>query len=272
MKILSLAKGKETVYREWLYDLAHGGGSSQKPHRDHSSSISSTISNAAERRSEGERRLAAIERAKAERRSNSVVSSIMGSSVSATRAGVGRQALRQALRGFAVRGGSAEPTTSEPGADRPLEVEPLVGGVPRRNGPTRSMPPLRDEPSITPSEFSAAGGRSGKARRKRLDVRVRLDTQPPRVEARFADARRYLAMYRDHLDRDVLFVRHEDLVDLALDSPVRARLVLPDDEVVLCDARVGACLPSGIGLVLRLDEGDRSLLRRTAAKLLRARK
>jgi hypothetical protein len=102
-------------------------------------------------------------------------------------------------------------------------------------------------------------------------VRVRTDTEPPRVEARFADPRRYLAQYRDHLDRDVLFLRHDDLA-LAVDTRARVRILLPTDDVVLCDARVGASLPSGTGFVLQLGDDERSLLRRTAAKLLRERR
>ena len=275
LKILTLAKGKEAVYREWLYELAHGGGSSARPHQDHASSISSTLSNAEQRRLEGERRLAALERAKSERRSRSVVSSIVGSSVSSARPGVGRQALRQALRGFAVRGGDVGSAGPDDRVQRALEVEPLVGGIPPRSVSPRSVSPRSmspsSEPSITPSDYSSPGGRSDRPRRQRMEIRVRRDTDPSRVEVRFADARRYLAMYRDHLDRDVLFVRHDEL-DLPLGSPVRTRLVLPNDEVILCDASVGACLPSGTGLILSLDEGDRSLLRRTAAQLLRARK
>jgi len=272
MKVLAVAKGTEAAYREWLYDLAHGGGSSVQPHRDHASSISSTVSRATERRADGERRLADLERRRAQRSSSSVVSSIMGSSVSATRDGVGRQALRQALRGFAVRSSGPEAVEHglEGGGRRPLEVEPILGGIPPRSATPRSMPPRGDEPSITPSDFSSAG-RSDRSKRKRMDIRVRRDTSPARVEVRFIDPRRYLAMYREHLDRDVLFVRHDDL-DFALQSPVRARLVLPNDQVILCDASVGACLPSGTGFVLKLDDGERSLLRRTAAQLLRSRK
>ncbi len=272
LKILTLAKGKEATYRQWLYDLAHGGGSSARPHRDHAPSITSTISNASERRAEGEARLAALERAKGARKSHSIVSSIAGSSASAARAGVGRKALRQALRGFAVRSTTPEPAS--PDQERRLEVEPLVDGEPRprqadRSVPPRSTPGRREPPSITPSDFQSTTTRGRK--RKRMEVRVRTDTEPKRVEVRFSDPRRYLAMYRDHLDRDVIFLRHEDL-DLAIHSPMRARLVLPNDEVVLCDASVGACLPSGTGILLRLDDDERSLLRRTAAALLRARK
>jgi len=276
LKVLAVAQGMEAVYREWLYDLAHGGGSSLQPQRDHASSISSTISRTPQRRAEGERRLAQLEQRRARRSSNSVVSSIMDSSVSATRDGVGRQALRQTLRGFAVR--SSGPEAVDPdsvgGGRRPMDVEPILGELPPRSlpphsVPPRSRPPRSDEPSITPSGFSSAG-RSDRQKRKRVDIRVRRDTDPARVEVRFADPRRYLAMYRDHLDRDVLFVRHEDL-DMALQCRVRARLVLPNDQVILCDASVGACLPSGTGLLLKLNDAERSLLRRTAAQLLRSR-
>ncbi len=273
LKIAHLAPGKEAAYREWLYDLAHGGGSSARPHRDHASSITSSVSNAAERRAAGERRLAAMDRQRTDRRSSSVVSSIAGSSASAARAGVGRQALRNALRGFAVR--SVSPESVEPG-DSPrrqrMEVEPIVGDVPpARPTPRRQAPPLDDISVPPPSDISHVSGRSRKGRRKRVEIRVRMDTDPPRIEARFADAGRYLAMYRDHLDRDVLFLRHDQL-DLPLDARVRARLLLPTDDVVLCDARVAAQLPSGVGFVLKLDDDDRSLLRRTAARLLRERK
>jgi hypothetical protein len=280
LKIVDLAPGKEVDYREWLYDLAHGGGTSARPHRDHASSISSTISNASERRSEGERRLAAIERAKVARRTHSVVSSIAGGSASAARDGVGRQALRNALRGFAVRSSTPESAGAdgEPrGRAQRLEVEPIVDRGPRSTpGASASRPPPRlraDDISVPPSDISRVSGRGAGSdqKRQRLDVRVRLDTDPPRVEARFLDSRRYLAQYRDHLDRDVLFLRHDDL-DLALGRRVRVRILLPTDDVVLCDATVGASLPSGTGFVLQLDDGDRSLLRRTAAKLLRDRK
>ena len=283
LKIVELAPGLDAAYREWLYDLAHGGGSSARPHRDHAASISSTVSNAASRRSEGERRLRALERAKAAR-SNSVVSSIAGSAASSARSGVGREALRSALRGFAVRSSTPEsvgPDGAPSGRARKLEVEPIVDRAPR-SAPARSVAPPSASPrsmgrhegvSVPPSDVSRVPGSRGRSDRKRprVEVRVRTDTDPPRIEARFADSRRYLAQYRDHLDRDVLFLRHEAL-DFALDRRIRVRILLPTDDVVLCDASVGGCLPSGTGFVLKLDEDQRSLLRRTAAKLLRDRR
>jgi hypothetical protein len=122
---------------------------------------------------------------------------------------------------------------------------------------------------VTPSTVSQAG--SAQRRRRRLDVRVVADASPPRIEARFHDPNRYLAQYRDHLDRDVLFLRHDDL-DIAVGRGVRIRIVLPTEETLVCDGKVAAALPSGTGLLLFLGDDERSLLRRTAARLLRERR
>lgn len=125
------------------------------------------------------------------------------------------------------------------------------------------MPPVS-----TPSDWSTASSTRRRGKRRRIEVKVTDHTEPPRVLVCFHDPKRFLAMYRDHLDRDVLFLRHDGPV-LPMGGSVRVRLVTPTEDVVLCDATIQAVLPSGVGIVLSLDDDDRSLLRRTAASLLR---
>ncbi len=268
LKIVSIGDGKETTYREWLYEIAQGGGASVAPRRDPGSSVTSNVSRAS-RLAEGERRLQALDRQREARRTYSVVSSIAGSGATEARPGVGRKALRDALRGFAGRG-KGEPA-DEADASQPSSPP---ASPPPRSQPPRSRPPVSDtslleEVSVTPSTVSQAG--SAQRRRRRLDVRVVADASPPRIEARFHDPNRYLAQYRDHLDRDVLFLRHDDL-DIAVGRGVRIRIVLPTEETLVCDGKVAAALPSGTGLLLFLGDDERSLLRRTAARLLRERR
>ncbi len=277
LKILAVSDKVAKLYRQWLYDLAHGGGSSNRPHEHHASSISSVVSDASARRAEGERRLAAIEEKRARRQTHSVVSSIARSgTVSGVRDGVGRSALRKTLRGWAVRSStpdSTPPSSTEPSEPprRRLQVDPIVEDIdppsvpraPRQRAP-RSTPPVS-----TPSTWSTTSTTTGRRhKRKRMEVKVADHTDPPRVLVRFHDPKRFLAMYRDHLDRDVLFVRH-DGPELPAGSPVRVRIVTPTDDVVLCDGTLQAVLPSGVGVVLKLDDDERSLLRRVAASLLR---
>ncbi len=279
LKIVSLAKDKETLYRDWLYEIAQGGGATAPPPRDPTSSVVSNVDRVS-RRAEGEKRLKNLERQREARRSYSVVSSIAGSGVTNARPGVGRQALRNALRGFAGQPDEEkaedEPPASVPPPSRPPASVPPPSrppaSVPAPSRPPASVPApsrLRDVPSVPPSSISHAG--SDQRRRKRVDVRVALDASPPRVDARFYEPKRFLAQYRDHLDRDVLFLRHDDL-DIAVGRGVRVRVVLPTDDTVVCDGKVAAVLPSGTGLLLFLDDDDRSLLRRTAARLLRERR
>jgi hypothetical protein len=269
LKIVSLAKDRETLYRDWLYEIAQGGGATAPPPRDPTSSVVSNVDRVS-RRAEGEKRLKNLERQREARRSYSVVSSIAGSGVTNARPGVGRQALRNALRGFAGQP-DEEKAEDEPPASVPPPSRPPAR-VPAPSRPPASVPApsrLRDVPSVPPSSISHAG--SDQRRRKRVDVRVALDASPPRVDARFYEPKRFLAQYRDHLDRDVLFLRHDDL-DIAVGRGVRVRVVLPTDDTVVCDGKVAAVLPSGTGLLLFLDDDDRSLLRRTAARLLRERR
>jgi hypothetical protein len=252
LRIVELASGSAPLYREWLRDLAHGGGSSSRPHHHHASSITSSVTSASSRRAEGEQRLAALD----ERRRkgpSSVVSSIVGSSTTDARAGHGRKAMRQALRGFAVRRSGGD-------ANGRLPVEPVLDQVvPRRRDHARPV-------AATPSEISGVGGRQH--RRPGLEISVSDHTDPPRVEVRFNEPRSFLAMFRQHLDRDVLFLRY-DGPELRVDGRARVRMVLPTDDVVLCDAHVGANLPSGTGFLLHMTEQERELLRSVYGRIRR---
>lgn len=260
LRIIKLSDESVALYREWLVDLAHGGGSSSRPHRHHASSIGSSVPGRVERQQEGERRLADLERRRGDR-PGSEVSSIAGSSTTATRSGIGRQALRQTLRGFAVRGGDG-PLGDDSGASgRPLEVEPILGELPPRPAPR--VDPFRSDPPSDLSGVSARGGAGGG-----LEVVVSDRTDPPRLEVVFAKPRRFLTMYRDHLDKDVLFVRCEG-PPLRVDGRVKVRMVLPTEDVVLCNAHVGAILPSGTGLLLHLSSEERDVLRRVYGRLRR---
>jgi hypothetical protein len=274
LKIVSLADGKEAVYRNWLYEIAQGGGASVAPHPDATSSVISRVDRAS-RRAEGEQRLRALERQREARRNHSVVSSIAGSGATSDRPGVGRQALRSALQGFAGRSGdersttrTTDPTPSHTRGSAPPPSRPPASTAPPSRPPRRAAP-WREELSVPPSSISRTA--SERRRTKRLDIRVAPDASPPRVEARFHDPKRFLSQYRDHLDRDVLFLRHDGL-DIAVGRQVRVRLLLPTDDAVVCDAKVATTLPSGMGLLLFLDDDERSLLRRTAARLLRERR
>jgi hypothetical protein len=220
IRIVTLAPPVAERYGAWLRELAHGGGSSARPHRDHASSIS---------------------HASASCRGD--VSDIMGSSATDARPGVGRGAVRQALRGFAVRGEerAVEPLMGEPSAFDSLPAWDTDG---------------------TPTE--------GRGRPRRVSWTLARHHDPPRLELRFADPRRYLAMYREHLDRDVLFLRLED-PPLRVDSRVKVRVVLPSEAVVLCGAHVAAVLPSGTALLLRLNAEERDTLLREARGVRRGR-
>ncbi len=224
LKIVSLSRDAKRAFEAWLYELAQGGGTSAKPHRDHASSIISTISRTSERRREGERRLARLERSQPAQ-NPSWVSSIAASQRSESRTGVGRAAVRAALRGFADRS----------------------------------------------TDGSHSASVTSRAKPDRLQVKVRTDTIPARIEARFSDPATFLHQYRDHLDHDVLFLRLE-AAELPVDSAVRVHLVLPTDDRMRCDAVVGAHLPSGTGLILHLEDQERSTLRAVATQLMRQRR
>jgi hypothetical protein len=210
LKIVSLSSDAKRAFEAWLYELAQGGGTSAKPHRDHASSIISTISRTSERRREGERRLARLERSQPAQ-NPSWVSSIAASQRSESRTGVGRAAVRAALRGFADRS----------------------------------------------TDGSHSASVTSRAKPDRLQVKVRPAT--------------FLHQYRDHLDHDVLFLRLE-AAELPVDSAVRVHLVLPTDDRMRCDAVVGAHLPSGTGLILHLEDQERSTLRAVATQLMRQRR
>jgi hypothetical protein len=168
--------------------------------------------------------------ARREKVTSSIVSSVSGFGKSGT---VGRAALREALRARAV------------------ERQPGTRSAPSANG---SVPPTGAARSAAPERGRAGDG---------IEIKVSAATDPPRMLVRFTEGVRYRAMLRDHLDKDMLYLR----MDPGLAQPgtlYEVRLVLPGDEVVQCSGRVLAVLPSGTAILLSLDDGQRSRMRRAA--------
>lgn len=221
----------QAVFREWLYDQAHGGGTPSRPHERLVSSINSTVSSDSARARDGQRRLDALDAARAQRLGQSVPPghSAPGSDL---RQGVGRAAMREALRNYAGPQGEAA---------RPA---PASGPPPSHGGETQ------------------AGGAA-------LEVRLSDRSTPAKLLVRFHDKRRFLDMVRDHIDRDMLFVR-VDGASLPVGAALSVRMALPAGEVLLCDGLVLAALPSGFGVKLELTDGDRSQVQAAAAASLRS--
>ncbi|MFH1463180.1 MAG: hypothetical protein ABIO70_02230 [Pseudomonadota bacterium] len=232
LAIGSLDEHSQPVFREWLYDQAQGGGTASRPHERLISSIARAKADP-ERVREGQRRLEALDDARARRSTTSVVSSVTGAS-SSTRTGVGRAALRQALRGW---------------GDQP------AGSVSSRPSPEASRPSSLDR-SVAPGVLP-------------LEVRLSESAEPPRILVRFHDRRRFLDMFRDHLDRDMLFLRLEG-ASLTSGTAVAVRMAFPGGDILLSHGLVLAVLPSGIAIQLRLSAEDRGQVREAATSCQRA--
>jgi hypothetical protein len=203
-----------------------------RPHERLVSSISNPKADP-DRIREGQRRLEAVDEAHARRSSPSNASSVTGAS-SPGRTGVGRAALRDALRGWG---------------------EGSEGSSPRH--------PERETIRGTSLDRGVAQGVSP------VEVRLAASAQPPRLLVRFHDRRRFLDMFRDHLDRDMVFVRCEG-AGLATGTTVAVRLAFPGGDIPMAEGLVLAVLPSGVAIQLRLSAEDRNQVRQAVAASQRA--
>jgi hypothetical protein len=150
----------------------------------------------------------------------------LASSLGDPEAGVGREALTQAI-------------TADPNRPRG-----------RRSSVRRGVEDSR-------------GPGSGPRKRKRVEVKVASSAQPPIVMIRFNDPERYVAYYWKHLHRSVLQVRFED-AELEKGAEVSVRVVLPGGSTVKCSGAVRVITPTGFGLQLQLADRQRSTLRLAA--------
>jgi len=282
LRIVEQESSQAAQYREWLYELAQGGGSSSRPHEHLSSIISNTARARPERMAEGERRLRAMDERRTRSSATSTSSSWLSSSVSGARRGVGRTALREALRSYTTEQDELEAWSREQDERAPERRRPSAR--PRRarvRGEQRSVASSdvgRSERSSSVSSVrptrerrsSQNQGSAPKRKRRRVDVKVAANANPPIVNVRFNDPKRYQRQYREYLRRDALYVRIEHS-GLALDTAVQVRLVIPGGHALIADGRVVADMPTGLGVALVLDDEQRHLLRLAAGRWRRNR-
>ncbi len=303
--IVQFSSKDRKLFDEWIYELAQGMGSASTSARVGSSIRSTAMDSAARAELSGGRPSRAAPRPGAASASHWSVS------VSGSQRGVGRAAVREALRArFAERARTRRAESdaqSTPGArrapaSRPVPVKPLDRSKATPEPPTGPSPPsarsarsrsaeaeFSSQTPAGPATRTAGGGeitvthspeaeQQFSARRgevsfssiteansepggltrdqPKVTTRVTLENRPPLVVVRYHDLNRYLADYADYLAKDATFVRW-DQQKPDHRAAVSVRLVLPTGQVVACGGQVVALMPSGFGLALLLDDGQR---------------
>ena len=193
-----------------------------------------------------------------------------------------RTAFRTWLYELSQAGGTASrPPPSQPGAagsERTIStissVSSLLGSLARTGGgnPTgrgavreamrssfRASSDKRSGPSSEDVKRPAVTDRA----KTGIEIRVEPGCAPPRITVTFHDPERFRAMYRDHLDQDILFVRL-GTTEVVAGTVLEVRIVLPGEEIFRLPGRIVAVLPSGTAILLTLDEGHRFRLQKAA--------